>query len=140
MNDDETGTTRRGLLLGAGAAGIAVTLAGCGSSGGGNSDSGSGGGTSAIKTSDIPVGSGKIFDEVVVTQPAAGQFKAFDGHCTHQRCLVTAVHGDTITCPCHGSTYSIKDGSATSGPAKDEGTGPLAAKTVTVTGDTITVS
>jgi nitrite reductase/ring-hydroxylating ferredoxin subunit len=135
MNDDEIGTTRRGLLLGAGAAGIAVTLAACGSG-----DSGGNSASSTIKTSDIPVGSGKIFDDVVVTQPTAGQFKAFDAHCTHQRCLVTAVDGDTIKCPCHGSTFSVKDGSATDGPARDQGTGPLAAKTATVNGDTITVS
>jgi nitrite reductase/ring-hydroxylating ferredoxin subunit len=134
---DEIGTTtRRGLLFGASAAGIAVTLAGCGSSDSGGSTSAS----SAIKTSDIPVGSGKIFDDVVVTQPAAGQFKAFDAHCTHMRCLVSAVDGGTIKCPCHGSTFSVTDGSATGGPAKDQNTGALTAKTATVNGDTITVS
>lgn len=137
VSDDEIGTTtRRGLLLGAGAAGIAVTLAGCGSSDSGGSNSAS----SAIKTSDIPVGSGKIFDDVVVTQPTAGQFKAFDAHCTHQRCLVTSISGGTIQCPCHGSTFSVTDGSPTGGPAKDQGTGPLASKTATVNGDTVTVS
>jgi Rieske Fe-S protein len=132
---DEIGpTTRRTLLVGASAAGVAVTLTGC--SGGGSDPGSSGGG--AIKTSDIPVGGGKVYQDqkVVVTQPSAGQFKAFTAICTHQGCLVSKIENGTITCPCHGSQYSASDGSVKNGPAQL----PLAAKTVTVSGDTITVS
>lgn len=69
-------------------------------------------------TGDIPVGGGAIFSdsEVVVTQPAEGDFKAFSSVCTHQGCQVTEVT-ETINCPCHGSTFSIEDGSPTGGPA-----------------------
>ena len=38
------------------------------------------------RTSDIPVGGGAVFAEqdIVVTQPEAGQFRAFSATCTHQ--------------------------------------------------------
>ena len=135
---------RRSVLRGAclvcvGVAGAGV-LAACGGSTGSGSSSGSGGGgvAAAIKTSDIPVGGGKVFDsqQVVVTQPTAGQFKAFTAVCTHQRFLVGNVQGGTINCLHHGSMYNISTGAVEGGPAS----APLAAKTVTVTGDTLTIS
>ena len=45
------------------------------------------------QASDIPEGGGAIFpdEEVVVTQPEPGDFKAFSAICTHQKCLVTSV-------------------------------------------------
>ena len=43
---------------------------------------------------------------------------------------------DTINCNCHGSKFSITDGSVVNPPAPN----PLAAKTVTVDGDTVTVA
>ncbi|BCB83362.1 hypothetical protein Psuf_006750 [Phytohabitans suffuscus] len=86
-------------------------------------------------TADIPVGGGKIFpdQQVVVTQPAAGDFKAFDAQCTHQGCLVSQVQGDEIVCTCHGSAFSTSDGSVLGGPAPS----PLAARTITVEGDSL---
>jgi Rieske Fe-S protein len=44
-------------------------------------------------TADVPEGSGTVFKEqkVVVTQPEAGDFKAFTAVCTHQGCLVDSV-------------------------------------------------
>ena len=138
-NDGTGSTTRRNLLVGAGAAGVTVTLVGCGSSGNTSSGSGTGGGAPvAIKTSDIPVGGGKVYDgqKIVVTQPTSGQFKAFSAICTHQGCTVSAVRNGVIHCPCHGSAYSATDGSVENGPAQQ----PLPAKSVSVSGDTITVS
>jgi Rieske Fe-S protein len=90
------------------------------------------------KTADIPVGGGTIFTEAqtVITQPAAGEFKAFTSICTHQQCPVAEVADGTINCKCHGSKYSITDGSVVSPPA----TSPLAAKTVTVSGDEVSVA
>lgn len=86
-------------------------------------------------TSEIPVGGGKIFPDkqVVVTQPAAGDFKAFSAQCTHQGCLVSQIQGAEIHCTCHGSIFSATDGSVLGGPAP----GPLATKSVTVEGDSI---
>lgn len=102
-----------------------------------------GGGTSqpaglTAKTADIPVGGGTIFAEAqtVITQPTAGEFKAFTSICTHQQCPVAEVAGGTINCKCHGSKYSITDGSVVNPPAPS----PLAAKKVTVDGDTVRVA
>ena len=98
--------------------------------------SGSGEGLSA-KVADIPVGGGKIFPDAqtVITQPEQGEFKAFDSICTHQACPVASVT-DTINCDCHGSKYSINDGSVVNPPAPN----PLPAKTINVDGDTLTVT
>ena len=127
--------TRRTILLTTGAATLTV---GCGEYGNENSDSGSSSveaGTELAKTSDIPVGGGKIFkdEKVVVTQPKEGEFKAFSDICTHQGCQVTSVSGGTINCPCHGSKFNITDGSVTNPPANK----PLPEKQIKVSGDSI---
>lgn len=128
--------TRRTALLATGATALTV---GCGEYGG-NSDSGSSSveasaGTELAKTSEIPVGGGKIFKEekVVVTQPKEGEFKAFSNICTHQGCAVTSVSGGTINCPCHGSKFNIADGSVANPPAPK----PLPEQQITVSGDSI---
>jgi Rieske Fe-S protein len=65
------------------------------------------------------VGSGVILKDqkVVVTQPAKGTFLAFSAVCTHLGCTVATISGDQIMCPCHGSVFSVKDGSVLGGPA-----------------------
>ncbi|MFD7296797.1 Rieske (2Fe-2S) protein [Streptomyces sp. NPDC059897] len=90
------------------------------------------------KTSAVPVGGGKVFpdDKVVVTQPAEGDFKAFSAVCTHQGCSVKDVSGGTINCPCHGSKFKIEDASVAGGPAP----GPLEARQIKVTGNSITLA
>lgn len=88
-------------------------------------------------TADVPVGGGTIYADkkVVVTQPKAGEFKCFSSICTHAGCPVTKVT-TTIDCPCHGSQFSLTDGSPTTGPASD----PLPAVDITVTGDRISLA
>lgn len=146
--------TRRAVLAGSCAAGCAA-LAACatytssgqvappGQATGGAAEptaGGAAGGASGAlaKTSDIEVGGGTIFEaqQVVVTQPTAGQFEAFSTTCTHQGCAVTTVAGGEIGCPCHGSKFSITDGSPLAGPAPR----PLAARAITVTGEDITLA
>ncbi|AGL15648.1 Rieske (2Fe-2S) iron-sulfur domain-containing protein [Actinoplanes sp. N902-109] len=145
-----TATSRRVVLVGAGALGAGCLLAACGTdtsssstttganggdfsndpvpagsstagpNGGGDSgdDSSSGGGGATLaKVADIPEGGGIIKGDYVITQPQSGTFKAFSKICTHQGCPVNKVDGDQISCPCHGSTFSIADGSPTGGPA-----------------------
>ncbi len=147
-------TTRRGVLLGAGLAGIAGAVAGCSTApvpfdsnmfGGIPHDEevptptpeadGKTAGIPTASTSDIPVGGGKVFtaDNLVVTQPVAGEFKGFSAVCTHVGCLCDAVANGTINCPCHGSTFNISNGSVVSGPA----TQPLTPASITVANGTI---
>jgi nitrite reductase/ring-hydroxylating ferredoxin subunit len=128
--------SRRTILTGA-AAGLA-SVAGCAKYGEPQSTPAPAPADTVLgPTADIPVGGGKIFapQQVVVTQPVKGTFKAFSSICTHQSCPVAAVT-DTINCDCHGSKFSITDGSVVNPPA----TQPLAARTVTVKGDILTVS
>ncbi|WP_214324155.1 Rieske (2Fe-2S) protein [Nonomuraea sediminis] len=152
-----TDTTRRAVVLGAGGAGLAAVLTACAgygtASGGQTTEATAESEPSAAaskkkekekvaeglaKTSAIPEGGGKVFDKekVVVTQPAAGEFKAFSAICTHQGCTVATVSNGTINCPCHGSKYNIADGSVVKGPA----TKPLAAKKIDVKGGEISIA
>ena len=139
-------TTRRAALTGLGLAGLAATLTACGGSAatdssGGSSDGGTAGstagGTALGPASDVPVGGGKVFAaaQVVVTQPSAGEYKAFTAVCTHALCFVDQVANGTIDCPCHGSRFSVKDGSVVTGPASS----PLPSKPISVSSGQITV-
>ncbi len=149
------GASRRALVGGVVGLGVGVPLlAACGSddssdgsagggSGGDSGDSGgSDGGTTSsggiATTSEVPVGGGKIFagEKVVVTQPTEGDFKAFSAMCTHQGCVVSAIKDEEIDCTCHGSKFSIADGSVLEGPA----TKALESLKVTVSGNEISVA
>ncbi len=72
-----------------------------------------------VSASQVPLGAGKILadKEIVVTQPKRDDYQAFSAVCTHMQCLVTMVQHGVIICPCHGSEFSIKDGSVVRGPA-----------------------
>lgn len=131
MNDDMTPASRRQVLLGAGALGAGAVLAGCAGTGTEPARS------VELRTAEVPVGGGIVDRDakLVVTQPQAGQFRAFTAVCTHGRCTVSTVAEGTIDCPCHGSKFSITDGSVVQGPADM----PLAAKKVTVDGETLRV-
>jgi nitrite reductase/ring-hydroxylating ferredoxin subunit len=139
--------SRRALLAGAGVT-CAAMLAGCSThdaSNGGFTPAASGTATSAgssapvatalAATSQVPDGGGKIIDaaRIVITQPQSGSFKAFSAICTHEGCFVNSVSNGTINCPCHGSKFSITDGSVVHGPA----TRPLAQIAISVEGTSI---
>lgn len=131
------GVSRRSVLRGAGVAGVGVPLlAACGA-GDGGSGGGSGGGAT-VQAGDVPVGGGTILQDelVVVTQPTEGEFLAFSAVCTHQGCPVQSVTDGEIVCNCHGSRFSITDGSVVAGPAD----APLESRSVDVDGGSVTVS
>ncbi|MCX4678238.1 Rieske (2Fe-2S) protein [Streptomyces sp. NBC_01433] len=143
---------RRRTVLTTGAASAAALVTGCGSSGGedggdsrtptasGRATSAgpgvsSDGGKELARTADIPVGGGTVLQDrkVVVTQPAAGEFKAFSAVCTHAGCIVSSVADGTIDCACHGSRFSITDAAVEAGPAPR----PLPEEKITVSGGII---
>jgi len=156
-----TSLTRRRALAGAATVGVGVpVLAACsgddgstavdpvGDTASGTSSSASspdatesessGGGDALTTTEEIPVGSGVIFpdEQVVITQPTEGEFKCFTAVCTHQGCVVSKVADGQIQCGCHGSAFSIEDGSVENPPA----TQPLAEKQITLDGDNISLA
>jgi Rieske Fe-S protein len=136
-----TPLSRRGVLTGAaavgGAAVLGASLVACGSDSDPEPPAGSAGPTT-VKVADVPVGGGTIIaaSQVVVTQPSAGEFKAFSAICTHQNCVVARVQNGAIDCTCHNSKFSATDGSVLNGPANR----PLTAKEVTVAGDSLTIT
>jgi Rieske Fe-S protein len=162
VDTEATTTTRRAMLAGAGAVGASALLAACGTNDEDGSlagdDSGatpgstagapttgaapasepSGGGGSGTKlsaASAIPVEGGKVFadQQIVVTQPAKGQYKGFTAVCTHAGCTVANVRNGVINCGCHGSQFSIEDGSVKRGPAQQ----PLDEVKVKVSGGSV---
>ena len=159
----DTGLTRRRALTGATVVGIGVPLlAACGDDGGGAATDPAGSASSSsptasasesttaaspsesaaadalTSTADVPEGGGTIFadEKVVVTQPTAGEFKCFTAICTHQGCVVSGVADGTINCACHGSSFSIEDGSVQGGPASSA----LDEVPISVDGDSISLS
>jgi Rieske Fe-S protein len=116
----------------------ATDAEGSGESGAAGESAGAGEpGTTLAATGDVPVGGGTVLGDqrVVVTQPTEGEFAAFSAVCTHQGCVVSGVT-ETIDCRCHGSQFSITDGSVTTGPATE----PLAEVPITVEGDSIVLA
>lgn len=153
------GLTRRHVLAAAGAVGAAGVLTACGGNANQAIDAAQSAASQAASAAqsaasqvasaaseaagkiasaaDIPVEGGKVFEQakVVVTQPTAGDFKAFTAVCPHQGCLVNAVEANVISCPCHGSQFSAEDGSVIKGPA----TQGLAAAGINVSNGDISV-
>jgi nitrite reductase/ring-hydroxylating ferredoxin subunit len=134
-------------------------LAACGDDGGGTGNDSAGSSTPGSSeptesgapgsadglatTSDIEVGGGKIFTDqnVVITQPTEGAFVAFAATCTHQGCPFESVSDGTINCGCHGSKFSIEDGSNVEGPSGSEAgsVDDLEEVAITVSGDQISL-
>ena len=153
-----TETTRRTVIAGAAGLSATVALAACGddiadvdtgdaadqatdqatSTPTASSSAGTGGAAGIAALADIPVNGGKIFaaEKVVITQPTAGQVKAYSTTCTHQGCAVSKVENGLIICPCHDSKFKIADGSPSGGPA----TKPLQSKTVKVENGQVVLS
>ena len=151
--------SRRAVLAGAGAFGATCVLAACGTSQAGTqgtnpngsdytnnpapagskgADAGSdgsaaGSGTVLVAAAEVPVGGGVIKGDYVITQPTKNSFRAFSKVCTHQSCDVTSVANGLISCPCHGSQFSITDGGVRNGPAPR----PLPATKVKVDGGNV---
>lgn len=158
MSDNRANTTRRQILLGAGASAALVVLAACGS----KSDSSStapataspspsaGPSETASPTTSATASSGPAADAVIaldkvpvggsiaatvagapviVAQPTKGKVVCFSAICTHQGAVVN-TDGKVISCPRHGSLFNAFTGAVEGGPA----TRPLPAVKVKVSG------
>lgn len=148
--DTRGGGTPRRAVLAAGSAGTAALLMGCavyGRQPPPPPPPGAGGASGeparVVSAAEVPVGGGVIAADlgVVVTQPSDGLFRGFSAICTHQGCTVASVEGGTINCPCHGSRFSIEDGSvvqAAQGLSPDRQS-PLPEVDITVEGGTVTL-
>jgi Rieske Fe-S protein len=132
----ESGLGRREVLGAAGVAACGLALAGC--STGDTKAQPSLKGKVIAKTADVPVGGGKVIEDlnIVVAQPTQGVYKAYSSLCTHKGCAVSTPKGNVIKCACHGSEFAADSGKATKGPA----TAPLAAFQIKVEGDGIVVA
>lgn len=127
------GTPRRTLLTGAGAAAAGCLASAYGAQAAPPADGAPAPAAEPVAlgpATDIPVGGARVYptEMVVVTQPTAGDFKAFTSTCTHWGCQVVTTELDPIICPCHGSRFSATDGAVLNGPA----TLPLMPKPLTV--------
>ncbi|MEX0173111.1 Rieske (2Fe-2S) protein [Streptomyces sp. LMG1-1-1.1] len=130
-----SGVARRTVVAAAGSAGLVAALAACG--GGSDDKNTAAEGATLARTGDIPVGGGKVLADqgLVITQPKAGEFKAFSSKCTHQGCAVSSVKDGVIVCPCHQSHFDVSDGSVKSGPAS----APLPPTPIQVVGEEISL-
>lgn len=121
------GLSRRHVLAGLGAIGAAATLAACGPPAPSGSTTKTAepvvdGPPGAIaRAADVPVGGAVAADldgtPVIITQPEEGTFVGLSAICTHQGCAV-APDGGELSCPCHGSTFSLA-GEVGQGPATE---------------------
>lgn len=137
---DHSSVDRRTVLRGAAVTGGVVALGGmlsaCAPQGSGGAGAGSGSTASgSVAASKVPVGGGIVLpaQNVVITQPTEGEYKAFDGNCAHQGCPVSEVNKDGIKCPCHNGYFDPANGDPIAGPPKT----PLAPITCRLEGDQV---
>lgn len=150
MSDSEQTSTccgRRTVLSASGVLASAAVLGACSSAGQRASDAATrnreaaeAASQAAAQVEGTPVASTADGDvagrQTVLTQPTAGDFRAFSSICPHEGCPVTQIEGEQIICPCHDSRFDLASGAVLSGPAR---TG-LTEMTVTVDGEDISVS
>ncbi|MET0899433.1 MAG: Rieske (2Fe-2S) protein [Mycobacterium sp.] len=149
MTIEQPTLSRHRFLAGVGVGGAAVVLSACATYGADSSAESEAGSETQPEpstpagadpaqpavlaaTADVPVGSGIIVDDTVLTQAVAGDFKGFSNVCTHTGCTLNSVTDKTINCPCHGSKFNL-DGTVAQGPAAT----PLEGKPIVVQGESI---
>lgn len=130
--------TRRGVLATSTTAAAVPLVAGCGDDEPVAAPEPPKSGTELLKTADVPLGGCTVVSglKLVVTQPTEGEFKAFSALCTHKGCEVSTSSDGEIPCTCHGSRFSITDGSVIKGPATE----PLEEVAVEVTDGVVTTT
>ena len=111
--------TRRGLLTALGAGLTAIGLTSLGETAAYAAKT-----YTVCKTTDIKVGSGKVFRPagasayVLITQPRKGVWRAFNANCTHENVPVAGAANNIVVCNQHGAQFNADTGARTAGPAR----------------------
>ncbi|WP_448851848.1 Rieske (2Fe-2S) protein [Corynebacterium sp. 335C] len=89
-----------------------------------------------VAAADVPLGSGLVVGEYVVTHPAEGKYHAFSSRCPHQGGRISQFADGAMVCPDHDSHFDLSTGEVISGPSRNPASpAPLAAEG----GDTLVV-
>ena len=61
-----------------------------------------------------------INDQKILLANVNGNYYAIGDKCMHRGCQLSKgkLQGETVICPCHGSTYELKTGNFVKGPTK----------------------
>jgi len=61
-----------------------------------------------------------VSDQKVLLANVNGNYFAIGDKCMHRGCQISKgkLVGQTVVCPCHGSTYDLKTGNFLKGPTK----------------------
>ena len=61
-----------------------------------------------------------INDQKILLANVNGNYYALSNVCMHRGCQLSKgkLQGETVVCPCHGSTYELKTGNFVKGPTK----------------------
>jgi 3-phenylpropionate/trans-cinnamate dioxygenase ferredoxin subunit len=61
-----------------------------------------------------------VNDQKILLANVNGNYYAISNVCMHRGCQLSKgkLVGETVVCPCHGSTYELKTGNFTKGPTK----------------------
>ena len=61
-----------------------------------------------------------INDQKILLANVNGNYYAIGDKCMHRGCQLSKgkLQGETVVCPCHGSTYDLKTGNFVKGPTK----------------------
>jgi len=61
-----------------------------------------------------------INDQKILLANVNGNYYAIGDKCTHRGCQLSKgkLQGETVVCPCHGSTFDLKTGNFVKGPTK----------------------
>ena len=61
-----------------------------------------------------------VNDQKILLANVNGNYYALSDKCMHRGCQLSKgkLVGETVVCPCHGSTYDLKTGNFLKGPTK----------------------
>ena len=61
-----------------------------------------------------------VNDQKILLADVNGKYYAIGDKCMHRGCTISKgkLVGETVVCPCHGSTYDLKTGIFLKGPTK----------------------